>query len=91
MKQLGAYGNDTKTNILINEFMKGRQNTLKAEEELIVNDVKDYINEGSFVEQFHHILNDQKLVIVLLIYFAMGLSHSVSPKQYNDADIVDGD
>ena len=51
MKQLGAYGNVTKTNLLINEFMKGRQNNLKAEEELIVNDVKDYINQGSFVEQ----------------------------------------
>ena len=51
MKQLGAYGNVTKTNLLINEFMKGRQNNLKAEEELIVNDVKEYINDGSFLEQ----------------------------------------
>ena len=51
MKQLGAYGNVTKTNLLVNEFMKGRQNDLKAEEELIVNDVKEYINESSFVEQ----------------------------------------
>ena len=54
MKQLGAYGNATKTNLLINEFMKGRQENLEAEEELIVNEVKDQINMtdgGSFVEQ----------------------------------------
>ena len=51
MKQLGAYGNVTKINLLINEFMKGRHNNLKAEEELIVNNVKDHINEGSFLEQ----------------------------------------
>ena len=51
MRQLGAYGNVTRTNLLINEFMKGRHDILKAEEELIVNDAKDYINEGSFLEQ----------------------------------------
>jgi hypothetical protein len=54
LKQLGAYGNATKTNLLINEFMKGRQENLEAEEELIVNEVKDQINMtngNSFVKQ----------------------------------------
>ena len=51
MKELGAYGNATKTNLLINEFMKGRNENLKPEEELFVNQVKDQINGSSFVYQ----------------------------------------
>ena len=54
MKQLGAYGNVTKTNLLINEFIKGRNRNLSEEERLIVNEVKDQINMtngNSFVKQ----------------------------------------
>ena len=61
MKQLGAYGNVTKTSLLINEFMKGRKDNLGSEEELIINEVKDYINltnGGSFVQQSRQFCNN---------------------------------
>ena len=58
MKQLGTYGNATKSNLLIHEFIKGRNKNLSEEEKLIVNEVNDRINMtnggwglSSFVEQ----------------------------------------
>lgn len=47
MKDLNAYGNITKTNLLVNEFIKGRQKNLTDEEEVIVNEVKDKIDMAS--------------------------------------------
>ena len=53
LKQLGVYGNVTKTHLLINEYMKGRDENLTVEEESIVTEVNDRINGASFVEQSH--------------------------------------
>ena len=54
MKKLDAYGNAKKTNLLFDEFLKGRQQNLSTEEQIIVNEVKDKIEmeEGdSFIEK----------------------------------------
>ena len=44
MKDLNAYGNMTKTNLLINEFIKGYPENHSEEEESIVNEIKDRLN-----------------------------------------------
>ncbi len=41
MKQLGTYENATMSNLLMNEFMKGRNKNLSEEEELIVDHEDD--------------------------------------------------
>ena len=44
MKDYGAYGNGTLTNIIITEFIQGSQTNLTEGEEQIVNEIKDRLN-----------------------------------------------
>ena len=59
MKDLNAYGNMTKTNLLINEFIKGYPENHSEEEESIVNEIKDRLGMNSsgvsFLEQSRQI------------------------------------
>ena len=43
LKKLDAYGYAKKTNLLFDEFLKGRQQNLSAEDQIIVDEVKDKI------------------------------------------------
>ena len=54
MKKLDAYGNAKKTNLLFDEFLKGRQQNLSKDEEIIINEVKENIEMekgNSFIER----------------------------------------
>ena len=54
LKDLNAYGNITRTNTLIEEFIKGRQGNLTKDDEVFVNEIKEklHIGEGStFLDQ----------------------------------------
>ena len=44
MKDYGAFGNGTLTNIIINEFIEGSQNNLTEGEEQIVKEIKERLN-----------------------------------------------
>ena len=51
MKEQGVYGNIEKTNLLIDEFIQGRQGSLSEEGEKFVDGMKYFIgNEWSFTD-----------------------------------------
>ena len=44
LKDFNAYGNITRTNILMNEFIKGRQGNLSKADEVFVNEIKETLS-----------------------------------------------
>ena len=54
LKENNAYGNITRTNILHNEFIRGRNGTLSQADEIFVNEIKETLDIGlgwSFLEK----------------------------------------
>ena len=58
MKELGAHGNTTVYGLVIKEFLKGHQKNFTQEENLILDQIKNFIDD--YIDK-----NDQKMMLFL--------------------------